>query len=168
MATAGPSIRADVCELENTRLHAATAKSFAPAFVTICVVLCSMLAAGCARNPPEHEVSSTRHEIKATPVRAAARTHRYSEQSYSKPLIRRPDAALLAALPTPDCEFNRSDVSAVDPNEWARLKLEYERQCYQDAEKAARERLSQLQASSTCEIEPVRQRRVVHQQSTQR
>jgi hypothetical protein len=55
----------------------------------------------------------------------------------------------------------------VDPNEWARLKLEYERQCYQDAEKAARERLSQLQASSTCEIEPVRHRRVVHQQSTQ-
>jgi hypothetical protein len=168
MAIAGPSIRADVCELENTRLRTATATSFAPAFATICVVLCSMSAAGCARNPPQPEGSSTRHEIKATPVRAAARPRRYSEQSYAKPLIRRPDAALLAPLPAADCEFNRPDVSAVDPNEWARLKLEYERQCYQDAEKAARERLSQLQASSTCEIEPVRHRRVVHQQSTQR
>ena len=35
------------------------------------------------------------------------------------------------------------------------LKVEYERQCYQDAEKAARDRLVLLQASSTCEIEPV-------------
>jgi hypothetical protein len=166
MAFARPSVGAYVCDIENAQL-AATAKSFAPAFVTICVVLCSMLAAGCARNPPQPEASSTRHEIKAAPVRAAARTPRYSVQSYSKPLIRRPDAALLAALPAPDCEFNRSDIRAVDPNEWARLKLEYERQCYQDAEKAARERLSQLQASSTCEIEPVRQR-AIHQQSMQR
>jgi hypothetical protein len=39
------------------------------------------------------------------------------------------------------------------------LKVEYERQCYLDAEKAARERLVLLQASSTCEIEPVRQRK---------
>jgi hypothetical protein len=168
MAIAGPSTRADVCELENTPLRTATAKSFAPAFVTICVVLCSMLAAGCARNPPQPEASPTRREIKAAPVRAAARTHRYTEQSYVKPLLRRPDATLLARLPAPDCEFNRSDVSAVDPNEWARLKLEYERQCYHDAEKAARERLSQLQASNACEMEPVRQRRAVHQQSTQR
>jgi hypothetical protein len=127
-----------------------------------------MFAAGCARNPPQREASSVRHEVKATPVRAAARPRQHSERSYSKLLIRRPDAALLAPHPLPDCEFNRSDVKAVDPNEWARLKLEYERQCYQDAEKAARERLSQLQASSTCEIEPVRQRRAVNQQSTQR
>ena len=168
MAIAGPSIRANVCELENTPLRAATAKSFAPAFVTVCVVLCSMLAAGCARNPPEREVSSPRHEVKPAPVRAAARTHQYSQQSYAKPIIRRPDAALLAPQPAPDCEFNRSDVSAVDQNEWARLKIEYERQCYQDAEKAARERLSQLQASSTCEMESVRRPRVAQHQSTQR
>ena len=45
------------------------------------------------------------------------------------------------------------------PDEWTRLKVEYERQCYQDAEKAARERLVLLQTSSTCEIEPVPQRK---------
>jgi hypothetical protein len=43
----------------------------------------------------------------------------------------------------------------VDPDQWERLKTEFERQCYQDAEKAVRDRLSQLQASSTCEIERV-------------
>jgi predicted small secreted protein len=175
MAIAGPSTGADVCGIENAQL-AAPARSFAPAFVTVCVVLCSMLAAGCARNTPQHEVDSVGPEVqsagpevKASPVRAAARIHRSSQQSYAKPLIRRPDAALLAPLPAPDCEFNRTNVSAVDPNEWARLKIEYERQCYQDAEKAARDRLSQLQASSTCEIEPpTRRARVAYQQSMQR
>jgi hypothetical protein len=66
---------------------------------------------------------------------------------------------LLSAQPAPDCEFKRSDLKTVDPDEWTRLKVEYERQCYLDAEKAARERLALLQASSTCEIEPVRQRK---------
>ena len=152
MAIEVPSISADVCETENTQLRTATVKSLAPAFVTVGVVLCSMLAAGCARNPPEREVSSTRHEVKAAPVRAAARPRRYSEQSSAKPIIRKPDAALLAPQPAPDCEFNRPGVSAVDPNEWTRLKIEYERQCYQDAEKAARERLSQLQAASNVRL----------------
>ena len=67
----------------------------------------------------------------------------------------------------PDCEFDRSDLKTVDPNEWARLKVEYERQCYLDAEKAARDRLALLQTSSTCEIEPVRQRSAVRRQSAQ-
>jgi len=47
----------------------------------------------------------------------------------------------------------------VDPDEWARLKTEFERQCYQDAEKAARDRLGKLQASSACEIERTPERR---------
>lgn len=44
-------------------------------------------------------------------------------------------------------------MEAADPIELARLKIEFERQCYKNAEKAARDRLSLLQASSTCEIE---------------
>jgi hypothetical protein len=173
MAIASPSIRTDVCETENAQPTAAAARSFAPAFVTVCIVLCAMSVAGCARNPPEREVDSTRHVVKGTPVRAAAPVlraaapvRRYSERIYVKPVIRRPDAALLTPQPVPDCELTRSGTSAVDPNEWARLKLEYERQCYRDAEKEARERLSQLQASGTCEIEPVRRAKVAHQQST--
>jgi len=175
MAIAGPSISADVCEIENAQPATAGAGALASAFVMLCVVVCAMSVAGCAANPPEREVSSAqqevssaRHEVKAAPVRAAPRPRRYIEQSYAKPIIRRPDAALLAPQPEPDCEFDRPDIRAVDPNEWARLKVEYERQCYQDAEKAARERLSQLQASSTCEIEPARLPKVAQRQSTPR
>lgn len=73
--------------------------------------------------------------------------------------IRKPDPALLSLQPAPDCEFKRTDVKAVDPEAWARLKAEYERQCYLDAEKAARERLGRLQAASTCEIEPASPRK---------
>ncbi|HWX35484.1 MAG TPA: hypothetical protein VNZ53_49700 [Steroidobacteraceae bacterium] len=39
------------------------------------------------------------------------------------------------------------------------MKIDYERQCYQDAEKIARDRLRLLQSSSMCEIEPVAHRR---------
>ena len=132
----------------------------APKLLTVCVILCSMSFAGCARNPAQREPDLARREGKATPTRAPVRTRRYSEPyRYAEPKIRRPDLALLSPQPAPDCEFKRSDLKTVDPDEWARLKVEYERQCYLDAEKAARERLVLLQASSTCEIEPVRQRK---------
>jgi hypothetical protein len=122
--------------------------------------LCSLSFAGCARHPAQREVSPALHEGKAPPTRAPVRTRRYSEPSrYAEPKIRRPDLALLSPQPAPDCEFKRSDLKTVDPDEWARLKVEYERQCYLDAEKAARDRLALLQAASTCEIEPVQQRK---------
>ena len=147
------------------RRHAAGLKSLAPKLMTarlltVGVILCSVSFAGCARNPAQREISPALHEGKAPSIRAPVRTRRYAEPyRYAEPKIRRPDLALLSPQPTPDCEFKRSDLKTVDPDEWARLKIEYERQCYLDAEKAARERLALLQASSTCEIEPVRQRR---------
>jgi hypothetical protein len=103
-----------------------------------------MVLAGCARNPAQREV-------KAEPVQPAAPARGYPELR-----IRRPARALLASQPAPDCEFRGADRNTVDPEEWARLRLDYERQCYRRAEKIARERLRQLQASSKCEVEPVR------------
>jgi hypothetical protein len=163
MAIPGGALRfRDSCEEAGERRHAASLKSLAPKLLTICVIFCSMSFAGCARNPAQLEASPTLHEGKAPSIRAPARTRRYSEPyRYAEPKIRRPDPALLSPQPVPDCEFKRSDLKTVDPDEWARLKVEYERQCYLDAEKAARERLTLLQTSSTCEIEPVRQRRPV-------
>ena len=165
MAIPGGALRfQDSCEEAGQRQHTASLKSFAPKLLTVGVILCSMSFAGCARNPAQREASPTLtlHEGKASPVRAPVRTRRYSEPyRYAEPKIRRPDLALLSPQPAPDCEFKRSDLKTVDPDEWARLKVEYERQCYLDAEKAARDRLALLQASSTCEIEPVRQRRPV-------
>jgi hypothetical protein len=163
MAIPGGALRfQDSCEEAGARPHGAGLKSLAPKLLTVGVILCSMSFAGCARNPAQHEVSTVLHEGKASPPRAPVRIRRSPEPvRYAEPKIRRPDPALLAPQPGPDCEFNRSDLKTVDPDEWARLKVEYERQCYLDAEKAARARLALLQTSSTCEIEPVPQRRRV-------
>jgi len=68
-----------------------------------------------------------------------------------KPQICQPDSALLAPQVAPDCVFGRPDLKTLDPEQWARLKVEYERQCYQRAERSVRERLRQLQASMKCE-----------------
>ncbi|MEH2552051.1 hypothetical protein V1283_008696 [Bradyrhizobium sp. AZCC 2262] len=159
MATVGAALRfRDSCEEAGEQQHFAGAISFAPKLLTVCVIFCAMSFAGCARNPAQREVAL--HEGKAPAIRAPVRIRRYAEPyRHAEPKIRRPDPALLSAQPAPDCEFKRSDLKTVDPDEWTRLKVEYERQCYLDAEKAARERLTLLQTSSTCEIEPVRQRK---------
>jgi len=65
--------------------------------------------------------------------------------------ICRPDSALLVPQSAPDCVFGRPDLKTLDPEQWARLKVEYERQCYQRAERTVRERLRQLQAAMKCE-----------------
>ena len=163
MASPGGALRfQDCCKEAGKRLHAAGPKSHGLKLLTICVILCSMSFAGCARNPAQREVSPALHEGKASHVRAPVRPRRYAEPyRYVEPKIRRPDLALLSPQPLPDCEFKRSDLKTVDPGEWGRLKIEYERQCYLDAEKAARDRLALLQASSTCEIEPVPKRKPV-------
>jgi hypothetical protein len=150
----------ECCEQTGKRPHAAGLTSLGPKLLTISVILCSMSLAGCARDTAQREVGPVMHEGKASPVRAPVRPRRYSEPyRYAEPKIRRPNLALLTPQPVPDCEFKRSDLKTVDPDEWARLKVEYERQCFQDAEKTARERLALLQTSSTCEIEPVRPRK---------
>jgi hypothetical protein len=146
MAIAGPAHFADNgCESVKTRLRLPGPASLIPKLPTVVsAVFCVLAVAGCARSPVHREYNPVRHEVRAAPVR----THRYTEpRRYAEPRIRRPDPTLLAPQPAPDCEFKRTDVGAVDPNEWARLKIDYERQCYQDAEKLARDRLSLLQAS---------------------
>src|SRR6267154_3645491 len=161
MAIAGPAHSADNCsESANTRLRLPSRASLIPKLLTISVVFCALTVGGCARNPVHREFNSAQREARAAPVRFPARVHRYTEpRRHAELRIHRPDPALLAPQPAPDCEFKRTDVKAVDPNEWARLKIDYERQCYQDAEKTARDRLRLLQASSTCEIDSVQHRR---------
>ncbi len=132
-------------ELENMRAGAlAPLPARARRLLTLVVISCAMAVAGCARDPAQREV-------KADPVPAATPARGYPEVR-----IHRPARALLVSQPAPDCEFRGADRNTVDPDEFTRLKLDYERQCYQRAEKVARERLRQLQASSRCEIEPVR------------
>lgn len=93
---------------------------------------CAMALSGCAASDP-------------TSARAA-----------SGPQTCRPDRALLTPQPAPDCGFGRADLRTLDPDQWARLKLEYELKCYKEAENTARRRLQQLQAATKCEAPPAR------------
>jgi hypothetical protein len=63
------------------------------------------------------------------------------------------DHALLVPARAPDCGFGRSDLKTLDPDQWMHLKSEFEKKCYQHAEKMVRERLRQLQVASRCGIE---------------
>jgi hypothetical protein len=147
MAIAGPADKC--CESAETRLRLPGPASLISKLLTLSVVFWALAVSGCARDPVRREFNSVRHEVRA----ASARAHRYTEpRRYTELRIHKPDPTLLAPQPAPDCEFKRTDVKAVDPDEWARLKIDYERQCYQDAEKIARDRLQLLQASSTCEV----------------
>jgi len=153
MAIAHPAHDADGCrELAASQAWLKRLLSLSPKLLTVSVVVLAAGLGGCARNAAHPDPNPVQRKVKATPVRSPSRAQAATSK-YAEWRVRRPDPALLAAQPAPNCEFNRADVRAVDPDEWARLKTEYERQCYQEAEKAARDRLSQLQASSTCEIE---------------
>jgi hypothetical protein len=128
----------------------------------VSVIVLALGLGGCARDPARGDLDvhrdfkSAHRLVRATPVRVPPRRRVHAETPPPVELrVRRPDPALLAAQPAPHCEFTNTDLKAVDPDQWGRLKTEFERQCYQDAEKAARDRLSQLQAASTCEIERV-------------
>jgi hypothetical protein len=119
--------------------------ALAPRLLTLSAISCAMAVGGCAANTAQREAKAD--PVQAAPVQTAAPADRYPEYR-----IRRPARALLTPQPAPDCEFGRSDLKTVDPEAWARLKLDYERQCYLRAEKIARNRLRLLQASSMCEL----------------
>ena len=80
------------------------------------------------------------------PIETAQASARQAESA-----VCRPDPALLAPQSAPDCVFRRAELKTIDPDQWARLKIEYERQCYQKAEHTVRERLNRLQAVNRCE-----------------
>jgi hypothetical protein len=105
-----------------------------PRLLTLLLLLGAMTVAGCARN-------SSQVELK-TPV------------AHKPPASRvcRSEKLSLPPPKEPDCEFKGVDVNSVDPDQFSRLKLDYERRCYQRAEKIARDRLRRLQSSRRCEI----------------
>ena len=110
--------------------------SLAARLSCLCALGCALALSGCAPGS----------ESRSDPTRNAVAS---AENSVSQ--MCRPERALLKPQPAPDCRFAWSDLKTVDPDQWARLKVESERKCYQRAEKIARERLRLLQASVTCE-----------------
>lgn len=106
-------------------------------------MLCALGLASCAENTAQRGIEANRaraQEANHGRVQIATRI-RHHHQKRPRPL----DLALLAPQPAPDCNFDEPVSKTVDPDQWARLKLDYERQCYQHAEKVVRERLVSLQ-----------------------
>jgi hypothetical protein len=135
-------------EVLEARFPLAEVSSLAPTLFTISLISFAMTVTGCARNPGQRDFNPARHEVNTGSVLTRAGTHKYfAPRRYGELRIHMPDAALLAPQPAPDCDFKEADVEAMDAAELKRLKLEYERRCYQSAEKAVRERLRLLQAS---------------------
>ena len=102
-------------------------------------IIVTLAISGCAGNaPPESRSESTRSGVAA---------------SHSDFPMCHIDRALLVPAHAPDCGFGQSTLKTLDPEQWAHLKIEFEKKCYQRAEKAVRERLRQLQVASRCGIE---------------
>jgi hypothetical protein len=85
-----------------------------------------VVVAGCARQPGHQEANAALAEPPA----------------YCQP------------RPAPDCEFRNVSLRTVDPAEFARLKLAYEKRCVRRAEKVERERRRELQAAGACAGRP--------------
>jgi hypothetical protein len=91
----------------------------------------------------------------ASPIAKVSRTVKVSRTANTststkaglKTLIPLPEQALLTPQPEPDCEFKtQPQQSPLDPD-IKYMKLDYERQCYRQAEISVRARLRLLQAS---------------------
>jgi hypothetical protein len=108
--------------------------------LVLAAILCAVTLAGCARHPDKQVAA-------VAPAQGSCRSVN----------------ELLEPQPAPDCEYRGSVLKTVDPGEFARLKLDFERQCYRRAEKLARDRLQLLQASRSCETRPGRHAAAVMQ-----
>jgi len=114
----------------------------------IFIVVCAMGVTGCAHYPAQRDLeamNAAHRVVRPAPVHVRAHVRVYSKKRQHAELRgQRPDPSLLAPLPAPNCALKTAEMKGTELGEW--VQVETERQCYQDAEKAARERLSQVQA----------------------
>jgi hypothetical protein len=137
-----------------------------PKSMSLCAISLALALGACAQNPAPQPVAANSPQARNAQARTAqVRTtqvktdqvktaslpappvHRHLARRDPSVQIRNVDAALLAPQPAPNCEYKKSDIKTVDADEWARLKSEYELQCYRETEAAARTRLGLLQSS---------------------
>ena len=127
--------------------HASCPRPTLSKLLNFCVISFAMAVAGCAQNPGPRDVAANPPQVKTASPSAVPPVRRYSGRHYLQARIRKLDPALLAPQPPPNCEYKKSNLKTVDPEEWARLKSEYELQCYRETEQATRTRLGLLQLS---------------------
>jgi hypothetical protein len=83
---------------------------------------------------------------------AACAQQQSQQEARAAPEPQRP--AYCEPRPAPDCEFRQSTLKTVDPAEFTRLKVAYQRRCIRHAGRAERARMRELQASGACEGRP--------------
>jgi hypothetical protein len=100
--------------------------------------LCALVLAGCSTNHTFPGIGNSHTASAAAPTRLASRRFHA-----------RPVQTAIAPLPEPDCNFKNGPGGdrGSDNGEALRMKLDYERQCWRQAEMIVRDRLRQLQAS---------------------
>jgi hypothetical protein len=106
----------------------------------LAAITLTLAISGCAGNAPQPDSRSD-------PNRSALSAPRSDSQMCHI------DRALLVPAHAPDCGFGQSALKTLDPEQWAHLKIEFEKKCYQHAERMIRERFRQLQVASRCGIE---------------
>ena len=110
-------------------------------------ISCALASAGCSSHVGERDLAP---HVTSTAVPALQR-----HAGIRKLRV------LLTPQSPPDCEYQSPDGgTALDPELLARLKLDYERHCYEQAETSVRDQLRQLQrqVSGLSGIQPIRRR----------
>jgi hypothetical protein len=87
-------------------------------------------------------------------VTAAGCAQQRGQQEANAAVTEEPQPTYCQPRPAPDCRFRNASLRTVDPAEFARLKLAYERRCVRHAEKVERERMRELQAAGACGDRP--------------
>ena len=115
-----------------------------PAFA----LLCAVALAGCGPGPAQFAAPVVIRT--AAPPKPSMREPSMRELAVREP-IPLPEPALLVPPSEPPCEFTGSD-----PADAARVRLDYERQCYRHAEIIVRDRLRALQVALEETVSAVR------------
>jgi hypothetical protein len=95
--------------------------------------------------------------VHRTPVKFHAVKPIVHTATLKLPIPPLPDRSMLEPQPEPDCTF-RGPLSSPATAEEMRMKLDYEQQCYRQAESITRDRLKQLQSSIDNTIKAISRR----------
>jgi hypothetical protein len=132
--------------------------AFARTILALSAASFMLTIAACSSNSTQNKAASTRVSaqekfVQERPIEEKSATYR-SATAIPRPVRQShpSNRTIVAHLPAPDCEFKGQEPETVDAEQWARLKLDYERHCYEQAEMTARNRLELLLASGKCRV----------------
>jgi len=150
-------VRQSVSRVMQPSAVARTLLLFSAASLVLTIAACSSSStqdkSASARSSAQERLAWDR-SIQDSSIQDRSVTHRMTAAHPRPGQTHRTNWTLFAQAPAaPDCEFKGSELHTVDADQWARLKLDWELHCYEQAEALARKRLQQLLASGKCRVE---------------